>query len=71
VSAAVGGAYDPGPRFHYTETGAKIDAVIRTVANDILPRLQTIDEAAGFLPELNLISACSLTMVTAVAWSVG
>jgi hypothetical protein len=62
--------YDPGPRYHYTETGAKIDTIIRAVANDIIAQLQTIDEAAGFLPELNLISACNLTMVIAVAWSV-
>jgi hypothetical protein len=62
--------YDPKPRYHYAETGVKIDAIIRAAANDIVSDLRTIGETVTFLPELYLISAGSLTMVIAVAWSV-
>jgi DNA invertase Pin-like site-specific DNA recombinase len=62
--------YNPQPRYHYAETGAKIDAIIRAAAGDIVSNLRKIGEAATFLPELYLISATNLTMVIAVAWSV-
>lgn len=62
--------YDPKPRYHYAETGVKIDAIILAAANDIVSHLRTIGETATFLPELNLISAGNLTLIIAVAWSV-
>jgi hypothetical protein len=62
--------YNPQPRYHYAETGAKIEAIIRAAAGVIVSNLRKIGEAATFLPELYLISATNLTMVIAVAWSV-
>lgn len=62
--------FKPKARYHYVETGAKIDELIRAAAGKIVSTLRIIDETAAFLPELNLISASNLTMVIAVAWSV-
>ena len=62
--------FKPQARYHYVETGVKIDALIRAAASKIISKLRIFDETAAFLPELNLISASSLTMVIAVAWSV-
>ena len=62
--------FKPQARYHYAETGAKIDAIIRAAASSIVSKLRIIDETVSFVPELNLISAKNFTVVVAVAWSV-
>jgi hypothetical protein len=62
--------FEPEARYRYTETGARIDAIIRAAAGTIVSKLRIIDETVSFLPELNLISAKNFNVVIAVAWSV-
>jgi DNA invertase Pin-like site-specific DNA recombinase len=62
--------FKPQARYRYAETGTKIDAIIRAAAASIVSKLRIIDETVSFLPELNLISAKTFTVIIAVAWSV-
>lgn len=62
--------FEPNPRYGYTETGIKIDAIIRAEAENIMSNLKA-DGDASFLPELYLLTIGKrLTLAMAVAWSV-
>lgn len=63
--------YETKRRYHFKESAAKLDAVMRSVADDITAHVRSLGGTAHFIPELRLLTLNgSMTIVLVVAWSV-